>query len=464
MKWYLGTVKGIRAPKHASAQLGTDVHALLEHFKRTGRWPYAEDTREKRIAAKALPLLPVSTNVLLEQNLYLPRDTFGYRGIADIVRIDEQQIDDHKTSSNPKRYGLKEKTLPFDTQANIYAGSAFALYEWESVGLQWNYIPTSDDDAPAYPVRGRISREHCDNQLVKIDAKADKLLHAKSLPIEKIRTNAEACHKYGGCGYRNVCPINRSTSTLMGALKESERTDMPVDQSVMQRIREKAQGAGSAATAQAATPQAQGGQSALDAMKAKLAAKNAAPAQQQAAPETATPSQASAQPTALEAMKAKLAAKNGQPTQAQQQARQEATAPEPEPEPAAEPAALPKAESQPMQKGYMATAKANDAAAAVAAAGEVIGTLYIGCLPVGDPNVINANDLIAQANAIVCEEQTVPHYKQVEYGKGPGMLAVALAQVIAELPKSTSVFAYQVAEPEALSMLQLCATRIVVAL
>lgn len=61
--------------------------------------------------------------------------------------------------------------------------------------------------------------------------------------------------------------------------------------------------------------------------------------------------------------------------------------------------------------------------------------LLIGCCPMkGEEKVIQLVDLLAPVFSQVAEEFGVLHYKLVEYGKGPGALAVALDRFLTENP------------------------------
>jgi len=66
-------------------------------------------------------------------------------------------------------------------------------------------------------------------------------------------------------------------------------------------------------------------------------------------------------------------------------------------------------------------------------------TLYIDCYPQGE-QAIPASALIERANAIVCEQQGVSHWRCVDY-KAAGYISAALATVLRELSSAHRVTA-----------------------
>jgi hypothetical protein len=52
-------------------------------------------------------------------------------------------------------------------------------------------------------------------------------------------------------------------------------------------------------------------------------------------------------------------------------------------------------------------------------------------MPIGNvPGFTMADDLIAEANKLVCAAHEVPDYRLIDHGKGMGALAAALSQLL----------------------------------
>ena len=88
-------------------------------------------------------------------------------------------------------------------------------------------------------------------------------------------------------------------------------------------------------------------------------------------------------------------------------------------------------------------------------------TLFVDCLPVNEP-VTSAEDLIDEANKLVCQANESAHYKLIDFGKGPGLLQVALEHLITNGSKPVgAVVLGSTTGADALPVLQKHAARVV---
>lgn len=69
-----------------------------------------------------------------------------------------------------------------------------------------------------------------------------------------------------------------------------------------------------------------------------------------------------------------------------------------------------------------------------------IQTLYIGCLPLNEPDLTYAHDLIAKAAETVCADTELHHVKLADFGKGGALLAAQLKADLLEEPVKNLFF------------------------
>jgi hypothetical protein len=227
---------GLPDPPGAAARFGTEVHAVLEAYLRDGTEPDTS-TRAGKLAAKGLDLYPEAV-AFVEEEIIFDRGGILFRGFIDAAWEDDEDptISDHKTSSNPAKWGLTPAMMPTDPQALIY--SAWALDYWGSsaVNLQWTYYQTRGA-AVAFPVRGRITREQAQDQFETlldpiargiVDARAafeaGSIEGANALPAKP-----SACGDFGGCPYAEFCersPDEAITAIFGPKTKDKDKNKM----------------------------------------------------------------------------------------------------------------------------------------------------------------------------------------------------------------------------------------------
>jgi len=230
-KWAWRYLDGIEAEPHPSAQLGTEVHAQLEGWLREGKM-LDMSTRAGLIAMSSLHLLPSPKSCDVERPFIIELFGFRFRGFKDFERGPEIHrsngtwisgfVGDHKTSTDPNKWGKTAEDLRNDTQAILYSAEHMHRFEAPSVELHWNYLRTSGSPK-ATPVldlgggRPVITRGECEPVLERTynAAKEMAALYVALMappPREnralELEPNAAACQAFGGCPHIERCNLS----------------------------------------------------------------------------------------------------------------------------------------------------------------------------------------------------------------------------------------------------------------
>lgn len=168
---------------------------------------------------------------------YLPPSQWGvvhYPGEIDPYR---PFVLDHKTTSD-KRYALhadpkapgegeEDKYLGRNIQAIEYAWATLEKFQTDTVDLFWVYYLTRGRPK-AWPVELTLTRAEVAEQIVKIDVKADRVIRIRKEQIraKDLDPNTSVCPKYGGCPYRDRCPLSL-TQRWGGSLSASFSSPSP---------------------------------------------------------------------------------------------------------------------------------------------------------------------------------------------------------------------------------------------
>lgn len=215
-KWAWRYVAKIKSMPHASAQLGTEVHALLEEFAKTRiMWSYVNDDgtprRAARIAEKALPFLPPpGAPFSVEGKFTFPSFIEGGRplffsGFRDL--LEPGQVTDYKTTSN-FRYAKTEEDLLTDPQGVIYAYEALQTTGAETINLRWLYLHTGTPKAKAVEVR--VHRDGVKKEFRRLEVLAreiERVHHGCTDPLD-LPPEPTACESFGGCPHRSRCNLS----------------------------------------------------------------------------------------------------------------------------------------------------------------------------------------------------------------------------------------------------------------
>lgn len=229
-KWGIKYIDKVPDPAGKGAIFGGEVHTVYEEWFRHGEEP-DPTTRAGRLAQKGLDskLYPHLGAVrMVEPHIMMVVDAVWFQGYIDLID-DQRIIHDHKTSSNPSKYGLCTETLPRDTQALIY--SLWGLDYWgvDMIDLQWTYHQTADRVNPKiYPVRAKMARQETEQRFqeqVLIPAKELVRDKAKCKTGNELQPNLSACSDFGGCPYDDgLTCVKSSDQQLTSIFGKSENT------------------------------------------------------------------------------------------------------------------------------------------------------------------------------------------------------------------------------------------------
>jgi CRISPR/Cas system-associated exonuclease Cas4 (RecB family) len=385
-KWAFRYVDGVEVDSNRFAQLGKQVHAVLENWLKNGEPPDL-DTDEGRIAAAGLKHLPAPSALLdVEAHVQYRRKDTAYHGYSDLIQgidVEIPVVTDHKTTVHFK-WAKTEEDLLADVQSTIYSAAVLDITQGNKVINRWVYYRTRGKPASKV-VEVERTVEDIERAMMAIDETAYEIYAAykAAKPAEETEYDARACDHYGGCAYRDLCKLSAMDRIRSIMAKETLAEKMR---------RKKAEKAGreptvptgvinapeTAAAPQSLTDKIKGGK------KKKSKVVEEVDHEQAAVDGAATaPAEADADPQAW-TMTANCVPSNG--------------------------------------ASY---------------------TLFVNCMPV-DPHpyhIMRAADVMGPAKYEVEKAAKVPDYRMVEFGRGPGMLAAALRDHMQKnmLPGSVAV-------------------------
>jgi hypothetical protein len=157
-----------------------------------------------------------------------------FRGFVDVVWTGGDGVpvvSDHKTSSDPKKWGLSAEALPHDVQAIIYATWLLDLVDVPVVDLRWTYFRTRGK-AISFPVDARITREDArHNFKTKVEPNARAIIaavetHKKTGALAgTLPAEPSACGNYGGCDFAQFCERTKEEvlSSIFGNKEKKEK-------------------------------------------------------------------------------------------------------------------------------------------------------------------------------------------------------------------------------------------------
>ena len=231
--WWYDKVARLPRKTFAAQQVGTEVHAQLEQYLRTGA-PAVLGC----IARAGKDLLPVPGPDLLIEQPIAPLtidvvDVDGYidlvnpRGLPGII-----EVLDHKTSSNIERYAKTPEQLRQDPQCIMYlwwAAKKFCRVNHDKTTFRFSHVYYQTKGA----VRAlKVSVDLCVEELC--DSWTALSLHVLDMrqaatetdPL-RVACDREACSAYGGCPYQSSCadaPNRRNIMSLMDLISKTPAT------------------------------------------------------------------------------------------------------------------------------------------------------------------------------------------------------------------------------------------------
>ena len=217
-KWAAKALGGVKKEETEAQRFGTKLHEYAEKYLLTGDVP-DQTTPEGRLMVEGIPFLP--------RRRLLPEEvegeiSFEFGGVPWIGYYDWRENDihligDHKSSADPKKWGLTTKDLPDDIQAGMYAyGSG-----WPETSLKWVYY--GKKTKTAYPVEARITAEHA-RQVVEAHAPVAREMqrwfneYPEPQSIHFLNTIPNDPSTCGGCGrncdFADSCQLFKPQETV----------------------------------------------------------------------------------------------------------------------------------------------------------------------------------------------------------------------------------------------------------
>lgn len=234
-------LEGKKPPQHPAAAFGTELHTIAEQYLTVGKSP-DELTQAGELFVRGLPYLPpprsggVEGEFRFEMNdvKYLLR--VDYRG-ERVPGLPGRVLLDHKTSSDPKEYGVWGDEFLKNPQTVLYA-----TYDMLSAGddksqCRWLYYWTKGKPKaePSDFLFTQSMLEDVFEPVVQVPAK--QILELKSAPVaaNDLDPNTESCKLFGkeGCPHHpkngGDCNVTKA-QTIRGALvslkKKKEKPKM----------------------------------------------------------------------------------------------------------------------------------------------------------------------------------------------------------------------------------------------
>lgn len=430
-RWAFIYIEQKRPPPNDSAALGTRVHAILEKWLKDGAAPDTW-TAEGDIAASGLHLLPAprTSTLVTEGQFRFTSKRAWYTGFKDFRYRDASgliHVGDHKTTK-AFTWAKSPEEILCHPQALIYAVDEFFKNPNDDrLALDWVYYRTTG--ARKAELRSQIVSkdtvaemffEHVD----PVAGEITKLHHEVPLGASALdfAPDFRACDAFGGCPFLSICnptPTQRMQATMTQAglsladkLKSMKATRSPspihppeafapaVPLVAAPFVPPTAPFALPFPTSQAvqavapvAPPQAVQGAAPASFAYAAL------PVMQPYAAPLPTPQEIPQVPPALASVPVEALKRRGRPKKT----------------------AAVAAVSAPVAMSLQVQAD-------VAAFENVGFVLYVGCAPIGC-QVTNALEYMNVAHDQLREAHGVTHYREMEYGKGPGELCRSLESV-----------------------------------
>jgi len=220
------------------AELGAKIHKVAEDYLKNGTAP-DRDTPEGEIFIGGLPWLPPPGSGGVEGRIDIEISHIPFTGFVDLCTrggiLPRWQFGpcpvvlDHKTSSDPKKWGLTAETLPFDVQALIYGFYEVSKTGHSEIGFRWLYYKTKGRPL-VYPTDTVLAQDIIFKNFESEVWPTAELIHGlwqtKPAP-NTLEASPEACSKYGGCPYIGVCKLTPAEKAAgLMRLAQNKEEDM----------------------------------------------------------------------------------------------------------------------------------------------------------------------------------------------------------------------------------------------
>lgn len=237
-QWCAKALGRIAKQETPAQKFGTNLHGMAEVYLLTGAIP-DQHTAEGRLMVEGIPHLP--------KRRLLPNEVEGeisftfadvpWIGYYDWKEFDRCVIGDHKTSSDPRQWGLTAEKLPKDLQAGTYAYDAWVKDGWEETNLHWQYY--GKKDKTSYPVKAKITKDQATRILeehaptaLEMQKRFNENPNKLSIDdLNEIENDPSACSYSGkNCDFGEHCQI-----VSVSKLVRKQRENMPEEMSPAQK-------------------------------------------------------------------------------------------------------------------------------------------------------------------------------------------------------------------------------------
>jgi len=219
-KWAYGYYWRLERVSSPEAQVGSDVHDVLETYLSTGNKPEDPNNRYWRIAEPGLKFLPevkqggVSGDWQVEEWVKCQCGPLPFVGKVDLYNLkdfDRIQIDDHKTTKDGSwRWAKTPSQLAKLIQPHAYAWCIVQVHGLVAPeAVDFRHINYCTKGTPkAMEVRATnvpwSDVEETWKRLEKIAEEMVALATTITEP-EEVEATVTSCRKYGGCPYADMC-------------------------------------------------------------------------------------------------------------------------------------------------------------------------------------------------------------------------------------------------------------------
>lgn len=230
--WYSYGPLHLKEEDTEALAFGKAVHARLEHYLKTG---------ENVLGPVELPafregLLPAPkrADLLVEYHLETPDLVLagvrveGFADFIDLAKLPlEVEIGDHKTSSDPEKWGKKPHQLAEDVQGTVYAAYAFKRWNPERVRFRHvTYAKTKPYRAVPSETVFTVDRHPAKLLTIEHDVALSRVVLGETEPDNVPGTvGPESCHAFKKpCPHMAYCSAWRNRRGLISLSKSSGGT------------------------------------------------------------------------------------------------------------------------------------------------------------------------------------------------------------------------------------------------
>lgn len=215
-KWWFEKIAGLGSTTTPQAELGTRVHAVLEHYLKKllppGTGPLWEEA--EKIAQYGYSMIPLPGSIppaQIERNFRIPTGIVDVIGRIDLIVEGAQapwRITDYKTIGDLK-YALTDEQLRMDVQCAVYLKDLTQVVpDTKKAEFAHYYFQTG---APGKrQVIALVSRDETEERWAGI---LDTVRNQKELSVVTDSTaipgNPQACNDYGGCPFKGACDVGK---------------------------------------------------------------------------------------------------------------------------------------------------------------------------------------------------------------------------------------------------------------